>query len=348
MFFKSQIDDTVFFFGKFPGNGFKIVEYNVLSKRKYIYLNTSDYICDFYISKTDRIVSHRDKIDWNGKIIKLPLPINDNFYAGDFLKSADGIVNLYGVDGKHYSFNENGIINSHEIDFVNVSDDYKTVVWKRECEIYYEHVANVESKCLFQNGVRVMENAILCTYYVFKNGVDKMKFTTLGPYWVGGSNRLIYTMINKGAEIYNLETGKSCVIPREYPSFYDTTRNIFFYYDYDILEVYDVKTFCLISEIECKMIIVDYHKKWDVFITNKFELYRVAQSYKLELANIGKNYLSDRQYASSSLMDTIMEDYLLFDLLPVEILCTDMYREINCFSVLYPIGQRKMKHHDPS
>jgi len=190
--------------------------------------------------------------------------------------------------------------------FVYISHNRRRVIWKRRNKFYYKDLYSCCPDDFFLGGLRL-----------------KGKFVE----WLLGSNRFI--IIDK-TWIYNVETGFRSVYPKERYKYYsyDTRNNTLLINYYKFLEIYDVNTFKLLTSIKHnKLMFIAYSTKYNALITNGYEYYQVTDT-KTKKVQIGIDYLVKRNLALGRLMDIMLFQDMLFDLLPNEILCTELCRLI--------------------
>jgi len=162
-------------------------------------------------------------------------------------------------------------------------------------------------------------------------------------YWITDSKRIITFRSNDECFIANVKTGKIKKYDNEFihQDHFDTGNNYVFGSAFRI-EMLDVKPYIIVYNAgtldSVKIISNEYagimvhNNKLGVFIDYNYNCFRIVskQIFEFELQKVvfGKNYIKDSQIIQSPIMEMVLHYDMIFDLLPLELLCIELYDEI--------------------
>jgi len=303
-------------------NNHHLIEYNIVTKKRYVHYSTSQNIRNFCISRLNKIIAMDDNskcvLDWNGKVITLPPSCFGHLNLFFGIQTSDTFITLINTT-HHYVSVASDIYMTQNNGFLHISscDNYEGMIYYNSSTntVCYKNVRNMRAYDIFLDEKFV---------------IDKCKCLTLS--WMRGSNRLVVISTCNGDKIYNVETKRfGILLERQNLIYYDTGGKIFFGTNLDTLEIYDVASFRLLTKITIDFNICLYHKKLNLIVTTNLQYYRII-NMQLKKVKVGENYINDRNYIPNVIMDVLLclysESVILFEMIPIEILCTYLYCKI--------------------
>jgi len=303
-------------------NNNEIIEYNMLTKRKYLHkIIFGTKIQDYYISGSNKVYifqsSYRESIVWNGMKIKCDICIGPKFYK--FIETNVGIhLFLLGRNFKIlFSFDS---LNKPYlgIGFHDISQNGKRVIYQ------YRHMI------IFCQTDQQYHFNIICGSVLGYNVHGSNAF--YDDIWVKNSNRLVkYRDITHGRIILNVDTLNMLSIDSIYDNYIEIPNNNLVRIMPHFVEIYDINKMKLIKQILCSLTFIDYSKTWNMLLTDNFEYYRFTSKCELQHVYIGRNYIEDCMYVPqkvTTFMDIILHHNVLFFEMPLELLNIELYQEI--------------------
>jgi len=293
-----------------------IIKHNIVSEKSYVYYKSKpikldmDYIIDpiikdYYIFGRNTILLIEDfdfYIFWNGRIIVRCAFIDywsivcaeDSVY---FYVKWNNILSIYNSSGVNYQFylGKSNIAISQ--------DGQKIVIWG--CgDINITYMSNSEGYNLFENSTLGIK--IAGSYFK----------------WINNSSRFI---IGQYCNLIDTYTWRVYKIFTDTYDFFDLGY-VLIHCMIDKIILYDPDDMSILNTIHCVAKFVAYHSHWKALITAQLEYYCVTPKYELRKFKPAMNYLHDM--VSNPIMDMILFNGLLFELLPDEILYTNLYKII--------------------
>jgi len=253
----------------------KIIEYNLLSKRKQVIHANTFEIGQYLITNKhksnptwgDKIVIPcycRDFIYWNDKQIKIE---NNYIYRFTFLSLGNEIY-IYS-QGR----NSNNICNQKIIITERSNEHYSSYCGKRLMIAFKGHwyIKNTPSR--IEDLFKINQNNIFFDFT-----------STYMSYWIDNSNVLIknyFAEIIPGGmisryKVYNIETQKWIHVPYESKLF--DAVNFLILQIQQTVEIRDIKTMDLISTIHFPKKIIFYHKQLELAITQDLDYYKLRST----------------------------------------------------------------------
>jgi len=306
----------------------KLIEYNLLTKRRYLHYIPVDgmVILDYFMVKGNKVISiynrntcrHFDRHDkiqiiWNNKIIAKNIDLGD-IYRMQVENNIYVLLSIRGRCGTQYClYDIDGLIASRKLSEKNldISSDGRWIIlsdYVTDCS-YVKLIDDINLLSLFD-----------FTYHL--NRSDHIDGYAFYIRWLSNSTNFI---IIDGCVInvytYNkLKIVKKCNVLDIDDFLIQSQPNS--------INIYDVNSLNLRSTINCNLYFVTYHRKLKIMITKNMEYYRIDSHCNLNKITMGKNYLRDRNIVPNCIMDCILEKYLVFESLPLEIKCVELYQEI--------------------
>jgi len=289
----------------------KIIQYNLLSKRKEV-IHTNTFRIERYLitDKHKIIVSIGNKIIyWNNKLIHLDAY---RVYHITFLSNNNqvyvyciwGLATLICSNQKIITINE-----YHQI--------YGSQCGKRfmvYCKGHW-YVKNTPSYIEDNNKTN------LCDYFWHCNSCCMC-------YWIDNSDILIKNywpnwIDSKGDNytVYNIETRKKLRVSLN-SKLFDGISYLIVQNQQTIL-IYDIKTMDLLNTIQFPYQIIFYHKQLNIAITQDLDYY-IINKYELQKINLGINYNKDMTICPNQIMDIIIDNNLID--IPNDILYCEFYQ----------------------
>jgi len=158
--------------------------------------------------------------------------------------------------------------------------------------------------------------------------------------WIANSSRFIQIFGLNHIHVINIQTLAENKLNGRI-SFYDTNNDYLIGYMDNCVILYDLKSLTPMKIIKHDLQIEEYHRTFQLFIVERqdekynrkfhkqqLEFYRLTPEYKFQKVTIGENYLHDCRFINNFIMDIILFEILLFDRLPSEILCIELYHQI--------------------
>jgi len=325
-------------------DGWQLVEHNMLTKQNHI-LRMKLEIIDFYMTDRDIIIITK-KPKRGGPIIPGLIVIWNNikiYINISFIRSTGFIwIN----NDIHVWFNDYYsmfILNRNEsfaefkrIDFA-VSQNMKRILLHND---NFVTIMNNEPKCDNLNfrplyyPIKSYNPPHLFEIQQSKNVICKSQIEAI---WVGNSDRLI--SFNNGYEVINVDTLNKCILNHYEYEYDDNTNNnlnflveipnnIFLAVSEYYIDFYEINTMTLLKKMKCKKKLIGYSCGYNVLFTRTYDYYCITRDLELDKITIRQNYLTDKNYTCSrikTIMEIILDDYLLFSYLPREILNIELY-----------------------
>jgi len=94
------------------------------------------------------------------------------------------------------------------------------------------------------------------------------------------------------------------------------------------IELIDPNCFVRFNRIECGFELSSYSMKFGLLISHSLDYYQINSNYEIEKIMLGKNYITDRSIIKIDIMEIVLEYNLIFALIPMEILCIELYCQI--------------------
>jgi len=295
-----------------------IIELNLLTKQKWIIYRdeTNGIVTDYYITDTNKIIR-----TWTGDQYTL-IWNSEQLYKGiyeiyirflEFETDVCVIFNSYDeYDGIHEGIREEYGYIGH----VDVSYDRRQIVFSDDKCIYLKNISKSNMKELFDtNGTKILAE---CDETII--------------WWVEYSSRILLLHRTGMDMIMNIQTCKTMTIIQTeiLTRLIEIKNNIMIQTMIGYIIIYDVCEMKHVKQIQCDLEFIGYSKQYDILITENLDYYRFDENYELQCIVIGKNYVIDCAYVDvilQNIMDIILDNQLLHDL-PLEILNTELYREI--------------------
>jgi len=298
--------------------GEDIIEYNLLSRLRRIWFKSKTMIKYYYVCGENKIFAyynnnHNIQIKWNNKIIAIG---SKKYLAAIRTTNMVGLILKYLRYGFLKSDETIKYIN-HLFEFVDVSFDNKCMIFYQKGIWYMMETAYFDPhlKCLLDKS-NVFGNTV---YHNIK--CSRKCFS-----WMQNSSRFVRIGCCNGL-ILDIHTGAI---------FKNKFGNNIFDFGLDFLiciksrQIYVCNlNFQVIWNVDCDYQFIGYHCGLRVLVTDDFRCFRVDLDHKLEPIILGKNYIQDRIIDYNQIMIMILHSYMLFDLLPYEILCVELYQAIN-------------------
>jgi len=309
----------------------KLIEFNLLSKRKYIHYqkkydedvtynvlnsNLIVYVIngECYFNKKFIFESYLGRI-----LIMQTHNVFNKYIIHDPKKSGSYKLELYDQNAnliKKIPNREFWNLNSCFYRQLDISKNGKIITWSYKLNGTYNSVISVLS--LNQNlEINVMK--INCDVLIFD-----IKF-------VNSSSRLV--IINNQSHVININTNARMKINHKYSRYFDTKRNIMLRIRDRTIKIYNTEQLTFIEKIHHNHEFVYHHQKLDILITKSCYFFVITADYKLKNVNIGMNYGIDCCMFQDMIMEIIIYPDLLFELLPYEILFTDLYQMLILFGI---------------
>jgi len=300
-----------------------LIEYNLITKCKCKHFETKFVIYDYYItSENDLIVFYSGfddyRIIWNQYILKLKL----NRY-----NLSTAMIVLEGKTYLHIWHNNDPFLYSKDGKFKNVnffpyhreiSDDGKKWIVIKDGQICVE---STNINCMFY------DSSIACRSFS----------------WLTNSSRFALNFWNDTVINVTTKLGRkfTCI-----DRLFDTGDYILLHCldSENKIVVYDVANFNELACINCSIEFLIYHKRLNVLVAKNFDCYKITPDYKLQKIDLfkgaifcpfrlqkivfGQNYILDFEMIENPVMNVILDSEMLFDLLPYEIICIELYQQI--------------------
>jgi len=110
--------------------------------------------------------------------------------------------------------------------------------------------------------------------------------------------------------------------------YFETNKNTMIKLNHQTITIYDAYQLTPITQIQHNYEFIYYHKKLDILITKSCKLFVITANYKLKRCNIGNNYIIDQTITPNQIMEIIAVSTMLFELLPEEIVFSELYMTI--------------------
>jgi len=331
----------------------QIFKYNLITKQKHLRYETKLTIQDYYISRNDRIIVENNFIKrsrptvtiiWNNRCFVLPF----QYSSLSFVKICARVYTVFVSDHKTITCDcEGNIAFFAYSDCIDVSENMKQLILIRNNDV-----------CVLQDNERISNPVSFSES--FKVQIDKFKYLNriiamtdfycafglliVGNYrhknaqWITNSNRIIISSndFEDNHTLMNIQTLKKCSSTTGYSinrdiHLLEIQNNHFITINNYHINVYDVDTMSHIKKIYSDLTFIGYSKRFDLLISHCWEYYRITTNIKLKkIHRIGYSYFEDRDYIVNTIriiMDVVLCNDL-FSQLPLEILCSEFYREI--------------------
>jgi len=309
----------------------QVIQYNLLSKKKHIYYQTSQNIYNYHIFGDHRVfIFIRDYygrvVDWNNKWFKIKKPICYEY----FLHVSRCLYFIVSTFNKFYIYNQYGkIMTLVATDIaLHVSSDGNFVLVLIEGTLYLAEAQNFMNHILQYPNHKIYNSDVYDIVKDVSNIKHKIDLPT--SYWhtINNSIKIVgfYTypsciiniVSNAKMEIYNpfcIDIGDFLIVLNRNP------------------KIYNANNFELIQKIKCGLDFIAYHSGSKLFISQDLQTYRFDNMSFVKI-QLGKNYLVDSTVIPNFVMNIILCDDMLFDLLPYEVVCIELYGQIINYIVL--------------
>jgi len=295
---------------------FILIEYNLLSQRRYVYYQIQNgEIYNYHLVDNQKVIiihANKDVIKPNNKSVKIIKNYSDRVIK--IIQSNKILIVVYMTDS-YYVYDLNDVyITNFDYAHYDISWDGKYIVYQKKDVLY--------RTCVFD-----LDLVSTLNKFNAKVQVDDCGFL----YWITGSNRLVKLVneINNEFIIVNIETSAKREFTRYWDTkFFDTCNDYLIQQLPESINFYNVTSLTFVKSVEFKIQFVAFHKLLNVFVTNKFDCYYIRSDLELKKITLGQNYLRDRYVYSNRFMNLILDDNLLFSILPDEILHIELYIQL--------------------
>jgi len=312
--------------------GRKIIKYNIISNKKNIIYQTdtnssidqyniidNDIIIEIIQNCKSKIIFNNNKIilDCNECLDVYLFRIRYEMWAA---VTMIGYVMFYNLNGLMKRQSLNGIF--YDISMV----DQKILIYRPDfCKSY--------GAILIKNMIDVsdIESIFDFSGIISFVKVDKLQELIVNGYfvdcisWAQKSSRIgVVNLDNEMDLVINFDTKVSVLINN--CELYVDAGNYLIGVESKYTEIYDVDSLILLKKVNNCFDYMLYNKELNLLISDTFDLYRINSKYDFEKITLGRNYINDRCIYENYIMEIILNNILWFDLLPMEILCTELYR----------------------
>jgi len=301
---------------------YKLIEFNLLSKNKYLH----------------RVINKRKSFSYD---VLAPKLIGYMIYKSYYLNNRLLLDNINRVlilqtkpiDGTigHKFIVADYMRGDYDLEFYNLDGIFikkiqNTEFWKIDDRHYHQLHVSYDGQIItwdIDNKIRIIDLDInMTTNKTFQK--YNLDFNIGHTRWLRNSSRLV--IINM-THIVNIHTKAILKIKKEL-KYFDTSNDIMIGLEYQMIQIYDVRELKNIKQIQHDYEFAHYHKKLNILITRSCELFVITSCYKLKRAIIGINYVIDNYKFPNSIMDIVVDSVTMFELLPNEIIFTEVYRMI--------------------
>jgi len=311
--------------------GRNVIEYNILSKKKYVHYRFLNGLPIWYfINEHNKVFVYtsyrRNIMEWNNWIIYLGL---NNIYGVYFLGSSTGEQYIAVRFCKLIKIFRSGhfIKKIYRQMYYDISSDGCKISFydRKRSQLYIANTMDILnaifSKTKFQLYPSDMKS-------IFKKISDCIDFPWKSfPQFINNSYRFVISIFESIIEnVKTLSKTYYNIDGELYYEIYDTGEFLICT-DHQSIYVYDAIKLRYLKTIKYSGQKI-YNSKLNLLIINNDDYYRLDSSCELQKVNLSLNYMNDRVIVSNAVMDIVLSDYLLFDLLPNEILCIELYSEV--------------------
>jgi len=308
----------------------QVVEYNILSKRKFIRYTSliGTKICNYHFSNLNKIFIIQDmsgefRIVRNG-CVKRTNVYSDRIFA-KFYENI-GVICVF-LEGLYYNY---CMINSNACCLMTTEISYNAK-WILLGTSDYICVRKINKNEDFTNAqVRGSINlGLKCEYYLghqFK----------LGAFWVTNSDKLVvYEDRYTGSTAINVDNMNVIEVDSMNRSEYiEISNNKFISTTKHFVKIYDIDKMQLIKNISIEFKFIDYSITWNALLTDNLDFYAITNELNIKRIRIGQNYVVDSERLSdvNNKIKVIMDVILCCDIeLSEDILNVELYNQIACF-----------------
>jgi len=303
----------------------KFCEYNLLNRKKYIHRIA---ILSFCIFRNNVVILDKfHNLKWATKAI--------NIVPHDSLRGP----NILRTD-PHDSLRGPNILRTKNELFVIIRKGYRWRVYDlngvlRDRSDLGHIISNDGSVILEENdGMVFIINALKCNLEDLNKNLDYIHVDDFihNISWVCDSNRFIVANMfddSSSILIINIKTEKRLKIqPESQFKFFDSGIHYLIGIFDDTINFYDADELTLLESRDVGLHFVAYHKKLQLLISEDFNHYIITSRFELDEFISGKNYLQDRNFCFNLVMEIILDTDLLFEQMPLEITCIELYQQI--------------------
>jgi len=326
MKFIRDVGSSMFFYNiDINGNLETIMEYDIVKRKSYVRFKTTQQIWKCTVLNNKKIFVGTEKnngsiIDsfyLDNQIIKLPKLLIKNVNV-NVLETIHGLIIV--VDNlKECAVIHNEKITYHKASRIASSKDNHNIIFDLNEKFYYKNIYYCNVDELFCDGHEIS---------IWNCRGPNRCFGTSSRYWI--DNYFFGTGCCHD-NIHNKDTKITCLFKHD-AYFYCTSTDLFFSYhnndNVKTINIYNANTLKIIKTITLELNIIGYNKDYDLWMTTGFKCYKMTRFFELKEVHIGENYLVDQRKIPNTVMDIVLINELLFDLMPLELVCIELYREI--------------------
>jgi len=290
----------------------KIIEYNLISKRKQIIYTTKRYYIDqYYINNKHKMVAHfgENCIYWNNQLISYIPP---HFDSCNVLLINNEIYVLYSSGYNMICSNLKTTITT-----TNLYRLYSSFSGKRLIMYSHKHWYIKNTPNHIEDINKINQSDIIFDF----TGV-------FFCYWITNSDVVIRTWGMNGQKavfmVYNLETKNALNVPL-LSEIFDAINYLIIQFQQSV-QIYDIQTMKLLNTIQFVDKIIFYHKRHNIAITQDLNYYQITNKLTLQKVNIQINYYIDMHICPNQIMDIIINNNIID--IPDDILYCELYHAL--------------------
>jgi len=334
-----------------------LAKHNLFTGQDQLMLSSFSQISHYYVSN-DKVIASFSKgknssnnVYWNGNLVK-----GCHFSFFKLLRTADddyitdGRGTFYSRTGAKYIFNFNHDVSPNGKRMIYIDRYGRRYVFdvrKWSLKDIFGYIQRLSEECdevpqwLCHFGIPY-EKCYVNAKWFYDDSEHLLEDCFFYPKWIDddyllvNNNIVVDLEIRSKMEVENITEDKPIYIVKGRLL---VVFNYRWYNDDDYLSymrIYDINAKMFLTEIEFdRTIVIEYYNKnMDVFVTFDRECYRLTKygnEFKIEKVRIGSNYISDMGIVPKSvdkIMYVVLNDDVLFDLLPFEILNIDLYQQL--------------------
>jgi len=268
----------------------KIIEYNLISKRKQI-IHTNQYnIHQYYINDKHKIVvcaGLKNNMYWNNQSTSI-----SSTYPYNFLLINDDI---YFQSSSSYICSNFKTTNANLNRYIQSSFSGKRLMIYDPEHWYIKDTPNSIEDIDETNQAYILLD--FASPYI--------------GFWITNSDVVIKMKHgqNDMYVVYNVETKNTCIVPL-FSNIFDAINYLIVQIEQSV-QIYDIQTMKLLNTIQFATAIIFYHKQHKIAITQDLNYYQITNKLTLQKVNIGINYYIDMHTCPNQIMDIITSNNII-------------------------------------